>query len=109
YFVVRGGNSTDGFLKAVYADELNRAPDAAGSTGFSQQLHAGGSRAAVADAIIASPEGRQYEVLTMYHRFLRRDPDLSGSNAFSNALLAGMSDVTAHAAMMGSAEYGRHI
>jgi hypothetical protein len=45
----------------------------------------------------------------MYHRFLRREPDLSGSNAFCNALLAGMSDVTAHAAMMGSAEYGSHI
>jgi hypothetical protein len=109
YFVVRGSNSTDGFLKAVYVDELNRAPDAAGAAGFSQQLNAGGSRTAVADVIIISPEGRQYEVQTMYHRFLRRDPDLSGSNAFCNALQAGMSDVTAHAAMMGSAEYGSHI
>src|SRR5262249_54031083 len=41
YFVVRGGGTIKGFLQAVYSDTLNRAPDAAGGAGFTQQLNAG--------------------------------------------------------------------
>jgi hypothetical protein len=109
YFAVRGGSSTDGFVQAVYADVLNRTPDAAGAAGFTQQLNAGVSRTTVATTILTSPEGRESEVQGMFQRFLRRVPDLAGSNAFSNDLMAGMSDMIAEAGMIGSAEYGSHV
>jgi hypothetical protein len=109
YFAVRGGSTTDGFLQAIYADALNRRPDAAGGSGFSQQLSAGVSRTSVATSILTSPEGREYQVQGLYNRFLRRNPDLAGSNAFSNDLMEGMSDMAVAAAILGSAEYANHI
>ena len=68
YFTVRGGGTTAGFLQAVYTDALNRRPDAAGAADFTQQLNAGVSRTTVANAILTSPEGREYEVQLMYNR-----------------------------------------
>jgi hypothetical protein len=109
YFVVRGGGTLNGFLQAAYTDVLNRAPDAAGAAGFSQQLSAGGSRTTVANALLTSPEGREFQVQQMFSRFLRRAPDLAGSNSLSNDLMGGMPDVTAEAGMIGSDEYFNHL
>jgi hypothetical protein len=108
YFVIHGAGSADGYLQAVYTDELNRMPDSAGAAGFSQQLGAGVSRTTVAAAILTSPEGRADEVQLMYQRFLGRDPDLSGAKAFGNALQTGMSDVMIEAVIIGSDEYKNH-
>jgi len=108
YFVVHGAGSADGFLEAVYTDELNRMPDSAGAAGFSRQLDAGVSRTAVATAILTSPEGRADEVQLIYQRFLRRAPDRPGTNAFCNALQTGMSDVMVEAVIIGSDEYKNH-
>ncbi|HLJ93193.1 MAG TPA: DUF4214 domain-containing protein [Gemmataceae bacterium] len=105
YFVVHGADSTDGFLQALYADELNRMPDSAGAAGFSQQLGAGVPRITVTVAILTSPEGRADDVQLMYQRLLHRNPDPSGANAFDNALQTGMSDVIIEAAIVGSDEY----
>jgi len=108
YFVIHGAGSSDGFLEAIYTDELNRMPDSAGAAGFSQQLGAGVSRTTIATAILTSPEGRADEVQLIYQRFLRRAPDRVGTNAFCNALQTGMSDVMVEAVIIGSDEYKNH-
>jgi hypothetical protein len=105
YLADMGAGTDAGFLTAVYADALDRAPDATGMVSFGQQLSTGVSPAAVASAILTSPEARQSEVQGMYTRFLHRAPDETGFNAFCNALQTGVSDVMAEAAMIGSAEY----
>jgi hypothetical protein len=105
----RGGGTIAGFLQAAYSYALNRAPDAAGAADFTQQLNAGVSRATVANAILTSLEGREYEVQLMFSRFLHRTPDLVGSNSFTNDLMGGMSDIDAEVGMIGSAEYFSHL
>jgi hypothetical protein len=109
YFTVRGGGTTDGFLQALYSDALNRAPDAAGAADYTQQLNAGVTHSTIANAILTSTEGREYDVQRMFTRFLRRAPDLAGSNSFVNDMIGGMPDITAEAGMIGSAEYFSHL
>jgi hypothetical protein len=108
YFANRGGGTNASFLQAVYADVLNRAPDASGAATFGQQLSTGVSRADVVSAILTSLEARQYEVQGMYTRLLGRAPDSAGASAFSNAMQAGMSDAMVEASIIGSEEYKNH-
>ena len=99
---------TPDFLEAVYADALNRSPDAAGMASFGQELSAGASHLAVVSAMLNSDEARQEDVQVMYTRFLHRTADPAGLGAFMSALDAGMSEVMVEAAMIGSTEYSNH-
>src|SRR5437879_4528304 len=56
YFINRGGSTNDGFLDAIYADELNRAVDTPSRASYDLLLTGGTTRAQVADVILGSNE-----------------------------------------------------
>jgi autotransporter-associated beta strand protein len=108
YFSGAGGTN-DGFLRALYLAALGRALDAGGAAAWSQFLATGGSREAVAEAVLTSREGREYLVnggaQGLYQRYLRRAGDSGGVGLFVNALLNGARDEDVIAALVGSDEY----
>jgi hypothetical protein len=73
YFTNRSGSTNDGFLDAIFADELKRTVDPGSRTTFDTLL-ASQTRTQVAQIILTSAEYRQDLVSTYYNEFLRRSP-----------------------------------
>jgi hypothetical protein len=109
YFQVRGGNTNNGFLAAVYQDLLNRAIDPSGQAAFSQQLASGVSTTMVATEIVTSQEAQKDLVDAFYLAFLRRTADAGGESFFVNELLQGSRDEQVIAQLVGSAEYFNRV
>jgi hypothetical protein len=105
YFQVRGGNTVNGFLTAIYQDVLNRAVDPLGQAFFSQQLAGNISTTTVATEIVTSPEARKDQVDGFYLTFLRRSADAPGEGFFTNELLQGVGVDQVIAQIVGSGEY----
>jgi hypothetical protein len=105
YYAVRGGNTTTGFLTALYQDALNRLPDAAGAAVFAQALGQGLSRAQLAAAVFGSVEYRQNLVQADYLAWLNRPADPAALNGFTAALAGGLSDGMLAADILGSDEF----
>jgi titin len=105
YYAVRGGNTTTGFLTALYQDALNRLPDAAGAAVFTQALGQGLSRGQVAAAVFTSAEYRQDLVQADYLTWLNRPADPSGLNGFMAGLAGGLRDEMLTATLLGSDEF----
>jgi uncharacterized delta-60 repeat protein len=89
YYQVRGGGTNDGFLNALYADALGRAPDANGRAAFDQALASGTSTTQVGFSILTSVEYDTDLVGGYYVRFLRRPADQAGLNNYVNLLQHG--------------------
>jgi hypothetical protein len=98
YFKERGGGTNAGFVSALYQDLLGRPADTQAVAMFTQQLSAGGTRAALAQQILTSAEARQRRINALYSRYLHR--------AASGPPLPGGVDQIA-AAIIGSEEYCR--
>jgi len=94
-----GGATNQGFIAALYQDVLGRAADPQGITFFTQQIKVS-SRAAVAQQVLTSPEGRQRRIAALYNRYLHRPASASAS-----AYGGGEGQVAA--AIIGSEEYCR--
>jgi hypothetical protein len=109
YFTNRGGGTNDGFLTALYQDELGRALDPSGKANWEQALANGTSRATVALTILGSQERRQDLVKSLYLQFLHRAVDPSGLANFVNFLNTGGSDEQVIAILVGSPEYLSHV
>jgi hypothetical protein len=105
YYAVRGGNTTTGFLTALYQDALNRLPDAAGAAVFTQALGQGLSRAQLAAAVFSSVEYRQDLVQADYLAWLNRPADPAALNGFTAALASGLRDEVLTATLLGSDEF----
>jgi hypothetical protein len=104
YFINRGESTNDGFLDALYADELRRAVDPASRSSFDSFLTGGGTRTQVAQTVLTSTEYRQDLVGTYYNEFLRRSPlpaDLSSGVSF----LGSSTDQNYIDSIVGSTEY----
>jgi len=89
YFQTRGGGTFNGFITAMYADALNRAPDAAGQAGFLNLLQSGFTTGQVAAILLGSVEYDATLVQGWYIQFLRRPADAGGLNSFVNLLQNG--------------------
>src|SRR5579871_4992061 len=108
YLQVRGGETTDGFLTALYQDALNRSPDAGGLAAFTQALDRGASRQQVAAAVFASTEYGRDLIASFYQKLLKRPADAGGLDSFVADLQAGVPDQTLVAVMLGSEEFFAH-
>ncbi len=86
YFRVRGGNSINGYLTALYQDALNRPPDAGGATFFATFLVRGATRSQVAELVLRSTEATRFWVGRIYFANLDRLPDFSETNKLAGVL-----------------------
>jgi hypothetical protein len=102
----------------LYDAALQRPPDLVGGTAVRAALAKGQSLAAVADAILAAPEGRRHFppalsneafVDAAYEKALRRPPDAGGRAAWVRALRAGRSRGWVLAEISESPEHGRWL
>src|SRR5579871_5408225 len=104
FFSHQGGSAVP-WLKGVYAKVLGRAPDSVGLAAWSQSLQAGLSRAAVALAIVDSPEADSRLVASVYLDLLRRNPDAFGLTAWVAKLQQGLSPSDLVASIASSDEF----
>jgi hypothetical protein len=114
YFNGKGKGNNTSWLASVFQDALGRAPDAAASSFFGNQLSGGASLATVAGEIFGSTEYQQRTVDIFFQDFLRRHADSSGSSFFTGFYAAGVvngSDPDARiiAALLGSTEYNTKL
>jgi hypothetical protein len=104
-FFSRQGGSALSWLNGVYKGVLGRAPDPAGLNLWSQLLQAGTSRAAVALAIVNSPEADSRLVSAAYLNLLGRNADLSGVAGWVAQLQQGLSPSNLAARIASSDEF----
>jgi parallel beta-helix repeat protein len=105
FFQTQGGGTSDGFLTAFYQDALNRLVDGSGLNTWEHALNSGATRAAVAAAILGSPEYQQDLINGLYLQFLERTPDPGGLASWGQLLQNGGLDETVIAGITGSPEY----
>jgi hypothetical protein len=103
----RAGGTHESFLAALYQDALapNRVVDALGAQVFGTALSTGTSTAAVARAVLNSPEGSSARVLEYYQTYLERDADEQGLTSFVGALQEGVPEEEVITAILTSKEY----
>src|SRR5262249_54324554 len=95
------------FVAQLYEDLLHRPVDAAGLAAWTGLLAGGGSRAAVAEGILASLEYRTNQVQEQYQRLLHRPADPFGLNVFTAFLVDGGTAGQVMAQIVGSPEYAQ--
>jgi hypothetical protein len=105
YFQVRGGNTNDGWLSAVYGDLLGRPLDPGGQQSWEQQLAMGVPRTSVALSIYLSPEATTRLVEQFYLQYLGRPADPGGAQAYASSLSGGTSEESVISAMVTSDEF----
>jgi hypothetical protein len=103
YFARRGGGTNAGFLVALYADVLGRAP--VGAAGFAAALQAGVPRIDVATAVLTSLESNTRLVGQLYQQYLRRPADPTGLQTWVGLLSRGGTVEQVIQGIVGSLEY----
>ncbi len=104
-FYTDSGGTQAGFVTALYADLLGRAPDSGGLSYWEAQLSSGATQSAVAAAILSSTEYRTDFVTALYADLLGRAPDSGGLSYWVAQLAGGQSDESIISSIVGSAEY----
>jgi uncharacterized secreted protein with C-terminal beta-propeller domain len=104
YAQQHGGNN-DGFLKALYQQDLHRDLDAVGAQAWGQALAGGTSRAEVAAQVAHSIEAETLAVQGLYDTYLHRPADAAGQAAFVEAMQAGESPDWVRGLILTSPEY----
>ena len=104
-FFSRSLGTNVGFIGALYADLLNRAPSGPELSGWQNALGSGTTRTQVASSVLGSSEYDTDLVTSYYSLLLRRSPDSPGLNAFVNLLQAGGTNEIVIANIVGSAEF----
>src|SRR5207249_1354312 len=89
FYQTRGRGRDDAFVQALYLDLLDRTPEQAGLAAWQGLLRSGVSRQAVAQAVLASPEGLTEEIGQLYSWLLHRPADPAGLAAFRAARAQG--------------------
>jgi Domain of unknown function (DUF4214) len=93
------------YIYWVYQDLLGRDVDAVGMQGWSDALHAGTPRIAVANAITASDEFRANLIAGSFLNLLEREPDEVGARDWLQAMRAGATIQQLEAGILASQEY----
>jgi uncharacterized protein (TIGR03118 family) len=106
YFRVRGGSTPQGFLSAVFQDELDRGVDPGAQSFFGQlPLSEGSGRADVAAAVFASTEFLTDLVQSDFETYLGRPADPQAINTLVSALANGMTEDQLLALILGAQEF----
>jgi hypothetical protein len=79
------------WLKALYQDLLNRAPDAGGLSSWAQDIQRGQSLDSVANGFLTSQEYCTDVITGLYKQFLKRAPDSGGLASWVANMQAGHS------------------
>ena len=107
YFQNRGSSTNQGFLKALYADALNR-PIESTAENNDLALLSQTTRQQISNNVLRSQEYDTDLVRYLYQTLLRRPADSAGLNTFVQDLQSGVTDEAIVAALCGSAEYMQH-
>jgi uncharacterized membrane protein len=105
YLQVRGGGTSEGFLKAVFQDTLGRSIDAPALTFFEGLMAKGVSAGQVAAAILSSDEYRDVRVEAIYEQLLDRPAKPSELQTYAAELAQGVRDEQIMAELISSDEY----
>ena len=106
YYQEHGGTDA-GFLAALAQDALGRPAKASELATWSAQLRTGTSRSALAQQVLRTTDGRQYQVQGLYQEFLRRVSDPGALSVCTNMLLQGASQEAVILLLVESSEYYR--
>lgn len=101
----RDGGTNSGWIKGLYQDLLDRAPDAAGNQYWLAQLQGGASKFAVALGFAASFEHEALVVAGDYQTLLGRSPTAADIAYWAPRLAVSPSDALLMASLIGSPEY----
>jgi hypothetical protein len=96
------------FVQSLYTRFLHRAGDVLNPNGAGQwvtALNGGMTQAAVANAIVRSPEALGYVVDDLYRTILGRDADPAGRSHHVNLMANGWTVETVQIGLLGGAEY----
>ena len=93
------------YIRHVYADLFNRAPDPGGLATWTTALSSGTPRVAVANAITSSTEYRTGLITASYQRFLSRTPDAGGLAYWLGQMNAGWTISRMESGFITSPEY----
>lgn len=105
YYATRGHNSPDGFLSALYCDELQRPIDQPSQQSAENALTHGTARNQLAATVLGSNEYLAKLVGGYYLRFLRRAADAAGLASWTTFLHSGGTDEQVIASLLSSPEY----
>jgi hypothetical protein len=105
YYQAIAGGTDAGFVTALYANLLGRAPDPFGQSVFTAALAAGATRHDVAAAVAGSPEARARVVSGFYVNYLGRDPEPAGLAAWLGRVREQDTTRVALAGVLASEEY----
>jgi hypothetical protein len=108
YLNTQGGGTTDGFLKALYLDILNRPIDQAGLQFWRQALATGTPNYVVALTILKSTEAEQEQVQGLYVQYLHRQADAGGLAGMTASLQGGASVEQLVVGLISSPEYAQN-
>ncbi len=93
------------FVNGLYREVLGHDAEPAAMAYWMNSLLLGGSRSAVAQGVLDSPEHLGLEVDQLYANLLHRPADANGRAFWVNALLAGESEADVEASILASPEY----
>jgi hypothetical protein len=101
YFQTRGGGTFDGWLNALFADALHRAPTQAERTRFASA----GQSLNTAQTVFGGQEHQQVALNDFYLQYLHRPLDLGGQTYWMGRYQAGVWTEEILAEMLSSDEY----
>jgi hypothetical protein len=104
-FYTDSGGTPAGFVTALYAKLLGRAPDSGGLAYWESQLSSGTTQSAVAAGILSSTEYRSDFVEAQYAYLLGRAADAGGLSYWVAQLAGGASNESVISGIVGSAEF----
>lgn len=93
------------YVRSVYRDLFDRAPDPTGLEGWARALAVGTPRVAVANAITSSAEYRSSLIAGVYREFLSRSPDPAGAEGWLAAMGQGLTIQGLELGFLASDEY----
>jgi hypothetical protein len=105
YQQLRGGGTTEGFLKAVFQDALGRPIDSPALAYFEGLMAKGASAGEVAASILSSNEYRDVRVETIYEQLLDRPAMPTELESYAAELAAGARDEQIMSQLIASDEY----
>lgn len=108
-YEVANNIGTVGYVANVYQSILHRAASASDLNYWAVARGAGLSTAAIAMAVLNSPEAKMYEVINTFQRYLQRSPSSADLSFWVSQLTSGMSNQQFVAVVASSPEYyARH-
>jgi hypothetical protein len=108
-FFDRAGGTNEGFIDALFSNELGRSADPYGLSYFEGQLNAGATREHVADAVLGTVEAQSVKVDSIYRAILGRPADAFGVNYWTSQLEHWVPETQVVAGLFGSPEFFRQV